>query len=223
MALTQGKKGLSSRKGAMQNIKIITILWCLKIVTLSAATIQEHSPKVPKSKTLESLPKKIQQYILKKGPYALVLVKDLPKNKQKLDYQIIGLHSKSCQIALSRISQYPRYREWIGLIKESRYHPSLKRVYFKLSHGLMPFTMVLNFKLPIIKKPGQYPFQFDNGFLKGLKGTITVRKTKGRCLFRTEAHWSGPHSGINSKIFSFFSRTLGILTMEKLFKISRTY
>jgi len=38
----------------------------------------------------------------------------------------------------------------------------------------MPYEMRLIFKLPRITKTGSYPYQFEEGFLKNLKGEIKV-------------------------------------------------
>ena len=81
----------------------------------------------------------------------------------------------------------------------------------------------INFKIPRIKTPGTYPFFFDQGFLKNLKGLIQVSKSKNRCLFHTTAAWTGPHSGINDTIFAFFSKALSELAMRNLFRISQTF
>ena len=199
----------------MQNRKKISLLFFISLLPLFVSSLLGFSDL--------SLDQKVLRYILHKGPYSQSVMSDLPQKRQKLRYEIIGLHTRSCQVALSRLSQYTRYKEWVSLIKESRYSLAQKRVFFKISHTLLPFNMGIDFKLPIIKKPGHYLFEFDKGFLKGLKGIIKVKEKQNRCLFHTQAQWQGPHTGINSTLFSFFSRTLGVLTMKKLFSISRIY
>jgi len=144
------------------------------------------------------------------------------KEIQSLDYFIAGLHPKNCRIALSKLSQYERYHEFIDFVKESQYNDAKKRIRLHLGHVLMPFDMILDFELPRISRPGTYPFSFDAGFLKGLKGEITISRHNNRCLFATTAHWSGPKSKIPDQMFSFFSQALGKKAMETLFRISLT-
>ncbi len=202
----------------------VWLCWCGPLLALD--TSADASADSPLAK-FETWPVKIRQYIVKGGVHARATIQDLPGKRQSLDYLVTGLHSKSCQLALSRISQYARYSEWVGLIKESRYHLKRQEIFFRLDHTLLPFSMVLQFQLPPMKAPGDYPFRFASGFLQGLTGTIAVREKrmggKRRCLFSLKADWQGPHSGIASTPFAFFARVLGVLTMEKLFKISRTY
>ena len=49
--------------------------------------------------------------------------------------------------------------------QSSKYNERSKKVFFRLSHFLLPFDMILNFKIPQIQ-PGMYQFTFDSGFLK---------------------------------------------------------
>lgn len=146
-----------------------------------------------------------------------------PKEKtQKLEFISAGLHKKSCSYALITLSRYETFSRHIDFITKSSYDESNKRISLSLSHTLMPFDMGLNFKIERIKGPGLYPFQFDRGFLRGLKGEIHVSEHRGRCLFYATAHWQGPDSGINDSVFSFFSQVLGRLAFERLFRISET-
>lgn len=144
------------------------------------------------------------------------------KEYQSLDYFIAGLHQKKCRIALSKLSQYERYQEFIDFVKISRYDRERKHIKLHLGHILMPFDMILDFEIPRISKPGVYPFHFDKGFLKGLTGEISVSQHNNRCLFATQARWKGPKSKIPDQVFSFFSQSLGKNAMETLFRISLT-
>ncbi len=148
---------------------------------------------------------------------------DKGQKKQILDFYIAGLHTKSCRFALKKLSHYESYKDHIGYIKSSSYNEENERVHFKLSSALMPFNMILDFKIPRIKKAGSYDFIFDKGFLINLKGKITAVDYKKRCLFYTTAHWQGNHTGIPNTLFSFFSKALSQLAMENLFRISSTY
>lgn len=150
---------------------------------------------------------------------AIVKTKD---NKQSLDYKIYGIHPNKCRTALRKLSRYEKFNEYIDLVKLSGYSEKKKQIYLYLDHTLMPFPMSLTFNIPRIKKPGVYPFTFDKGFLKGLKGEIHVRQlSDNRCLFFSKSYWKGPKSSIPDTLFEMFSETLGELAMEKLFRVSR--
>lgn len=144
------------------------------------------------------------------------------KDFQKLNFFIAGLHKKKCSFALVKLAQYERYSEFVDFIKGSKYDDKSQRIWLKLSHTLLPFNMILDFKLARIVEKGVTRFQFDSGFLKGLTGQIHVNEHRDRCLFATKARWEGPDSGIPDSVFSFFSQALGKLAMEKLFRISQT-
>ncbi|POB15322.1 hypothetical protein C0Z22_02735 [Halobacteriovorax sp. DA5] len=157
----------------------------------------------------------------KKRIYRKAIVKT-QENKQSLDYQIYGIHPNKCKVALRKLSRYEKFNEYIDLVKLSGYSEKKKEIYLYLDHTLMPFPMSLNFKIPRITKPGAYPFTFDKGFLKGLRGEINVRQlSDGRCLFFSKSYWKGEKSSIPDTLFEMFSETLGELAMEKLFRVSR--
>ena len=164
--------------------------------------------------------------ILKNEIYVTSNVEDLKKSSvshQKLRFKIAGLHPKSCRFALRKLSHYESYSNHIGFIKRSSYDEKTQRVDFLLSSTVLPYDMGLNFSIPRIKRPGTYPFIFDQGFLSGLKGQIIAIKYKNRCLFYTHASWEGPHTGIPNTIFEFFSKALAGISMKNLFRISSTY
>lgn len=188
----------------------------------------QASPNKIKPLTLETLPysPKLIKKISKGSIYAHSEVKTLKEKnikKQELKFSVTGLHEKSCRFALRKLSQYETYKNHIGFIKESRYLEKQGRVDFLLSSLLLPYDMRLNFKIPRISTVGSYPFFFDQGFLKNLKGLIRISHSNKRCLFHTTAHWIGPHSGISNSIFEFFSSVLSELAMKNLFRMSRTY
>lgn len=169
---------------------------------------------------------RVKKSIENNAPYCKSEVKEAPavggKDQQSLDFLILGLHKKACSRALVKLSQYERYSEFVDFIKKSQYNSKNQRIRLNLSHTLMPFDMILDFKIERIKKPGAYSFSFDSGFLKGLKGQINISSYKNRCFFATTAQWRGPDSGIPDSVFSFFSQALGKLAMERLFRISET-
>lgn len=173
--------------------------------------------------TMNTLPlsQRIKESI-KQDPYAKSEVETYEDKTQGLDYLIAGLHKRNCSFALVKLSQYERFSEFIDFVKKSSYDEKSERIRLNLSHTFMPFDMVLDFKIKRIKETGAFPFQFDAGFLKGLKGVINISNHQNRCLFATTAKWKGPDSGIPDSVFSFFSQALGKLAMERLFRVSET-
>lgn len=138
--------------------------------------------------------------------------------KQSLNFEITGLHPKSCSWALVKLSQYEQYSNFLDFVKSSEFKDN--RINFLLDSSIMPYPMRLNFVLPRITEPGVYPFKFDKGFLKGLFGKIHVSNHENRCLFHSTAVWVGPETKIPDKIFELFSHTLARISMETLFRIS---
>lgn len=199
-------------------LKLLTLLWAplfllgsrTKIDLLSYDTLPLNG-RIKKSLT--------------EGPFVLSEISSYQKNQnefQKLNFLIAGLHKKKCSFALVKLSQYERYSEFIDFIKVSQYDDKTQKIFLKLSHTLLPFNMILNFRLSRIVEKGITQFRFDSGFLKNLTGQIHVNEHRGLCLFVTKADWQGPDTGIPDSVFSFFSRALGKLAMEKLFRISQT-
>ncbi len=142
------------------------------------------------------------------------------QREQNLNFNILGFHPKSCNFAMKKLSRYQDYKKFVDFIKESDYDEKTGELNFLLSHSLLPYNMRLIFKLPRITGPGTYPYSFEIGILKGLKGSIQVLDFKNRCLFYTDAHWSGPHTGFPNIIFEFFSQVLAKKSMEILFRVS---
>lgn len=202
-----------------QMLKIFTISSIIIILTIGDI----FSTQVPIQITWKNAP--VSERIKKSlfdGPYAKSTVEGLKDNTQSLDYLILGLHKKECHYALTKLSQYERYEEFVDFITKSSYDPKKERIQLKLSHIFLPFNMILDFKIERISKTGVYLFRFDSGFLKGLEGKINISMYKNRCFFATTAQWLGPYSGIPNSIFSFFSQALGKIAMERLFRISET-
>ncbi len=144
------------------------------------------------------------------------------EKSQSLEYFIVGLHKKNCRVALSKLSQYERFEEFLDFVEKSKYNEEQKRITLYLGHILMPFDMILDFQIPRITQPGSYPFRFDKGFLKNLTGEISISQHNDRCLFATQARWKGPKTRIPDRVFGFFSQALGKNAMETLFRISLT-
>ncbi len=144
------------------------------------------------------------------------------KRKQKLDYTLAGLHKKSCSFALTKLSRYEEYKNYLSAVKDSKYDEKKQRIFLHLKSDLLNIGFILNFKLPRITKEGTYPFLFDRGFLKGLTGNITVYEHYNRCFLHIKADWEGPHSSYPNLILEMFSSTIGRIAMSRLFQISQT-
>jgi len=80
--------------------------------------------------------------------------------------------------------------------------------------------MNLTFKIPRIKTAGHYPFTFDHGFLKDLKGTIAVTSVGKFCMLTLKADWRGQDTKIPNLAFSAFIQTVGKLGLEHLIRVS---
>lgn len=148
---------------------------------------------------------------------------DTSTNNQSLDFDIAGLHPKSCAFALRKLSLYETFKDHVGFISHSQYNDQTKEVFFAISSVLLPFDMTLQFKIDRMTKPGLYSFTFDKGFLKGLQGHIHVSEYSNKCFFYSTAQWMGEETRIPNSVFEFFSKTLSLMMMEKLFKISSTF
>jgi len=191
-------------------------LYLLLVITLSPLQARV---------TWDSLPveNKIKKRILEGELYVSSVLENMKEDEseQKLTYFITGLHPSPCEMALPRLSLYEKYKDYLGFIHESDYDEKNQLIKLLLGHAILPFKMVLHFKLPRMKSAGLYKFSFKEGFLMGLEGEIHASKTRNQCLIYTKAKWRGPHTGISPSIFSFFSRTLSRMAMDGLFRATR--
>lgn len=149
--------------------------------------------------------------------------KEKGQDYQELSVYGAGLHPKNCTFALRKLSLYENYSEYVGVISKSSYDDRTERVTFHIESSLLPFNMIMDFKIPRIKKPGVYPFTFDKGFVKGLRGHINVHQDKNKCLLMVRASFYGPDTGINDTILEFFTQALVKLALNNLIRISKTY
>jgi hypothetical protein len=182
--------------------------------------------QVPLSLETSPLKTSARERVLKGEIYSSAEVNDAGsdnKRTQSLHFSLAGMHKKTCPPVLAKISRYETYKNHLDFIKESTYDDIRERIRFKLSSSLLPFDMLLDFKLPRITSPGSYPFSFDNGFLAGLKGDIHVSEEKRGCFFYVSANWNGPHSSIPNTIFEFFTQTLTKIAMTNLFRLANSY
>jgi hypothetical protein len=159
---------------------------------------------------------------LLKGEVISVGKVDSPTDKeQQMMLFVSGIHPRNCTRVMRKLSLYENYSSYMDFIKKSSYDEKKQEIYFVLDHMLIPFPMHLTFKLPRITKDGHYPFTFDHGFLKDLKGTIAVNSIGKFCLLTLKTDWRGPETKIPNMPFSAFIQTVGKLGLEHLIRVSR--
>lgn len=140
--------------------------------------------------------------------------------EQQMMLFVTGVHPRNCTRAMRKISLYENYSSHIDFIKTSKYDDKKEQVNFVIDHLLLPFPMNLTFKIPRITKEGRYPFTFDHGFLKDLKGTIGVKEVGKFCLLTLKTDWRGPETPIPNMAFSAFIQTVGKMGLEHLIRVS---
>lgn len=142
-------------------------------------------------------------------------------SEQQMFLFVSGVHPRNCTRAMRKLSLYENYHNYMDFIKNSSYNEETKKFTFTIDHGLMPFPMHVGFKIPRITKAGHYPFTFEDGFLKDLKGTVIVHEVGKFCLLGLKTDWRGPKSKIPDLVFSTFVQTVGKLGLEHLIRVSR--
>lgn len=143
------------------------------------------------------------------------------KDTQQMMLFVSGVHPRNCTRAMRKLSLYENYSNYMDFIKVSKYDDQKQQVTFIMDHMLLPFPMNLTFKIPRITKAGNYPFTFDHGFLKDLKGTIGVAEVGKFCLLSLKTDWQGPETKIPNLAFEAFIQTVGKLGLEHLIRVSR--
>ena len=143
------------------------------------------------------------------------------KETQQMMLFVSGVHPRNCNMAMRKLSLYENYSNYMDFIKVSKYDDQKQQVTFIMDHMLLPFPMNLTFKIPRITKAGKYPFTFDHGFLKDLKGTIGVAEIGKFCLLTLKTDWAGPETKIPNFAFEAFIQTVGKLGLEHLIRVSR--
>lgn len=140
--------------------------------------------------------------------------------EQQMSLLVAGIHPRNCTRAMRKLSRYENYHEYINFIKTSTYNDKTQKLSFTIDHALLPYAMILSFKLPRITKEGHYPFTFEHGFLKDLTGTIIVKEVGRYCLLGLKTDWRGPESPMPDTIFATFVQTVGKLGLEHLIRVS---
>jgi hypothetical protein len=163
-----------------------------------------------------------QQNYLNEGKFlATAEVESFKKNNENLQkflFKTSALNNKSCDRVLDFLSRYEDFRLHLDFIKESKYDDISNYVSFVIDSPVLPFPMRLNFKIPRVKKPGEYSFEFEHGFLKGLKGVIHIHSVSNKCLIYSESFWQGQDTKIPDFVIEMFSETLTRIAFEKLFR-----
>lgn len=140
--------------------------------------------------------------------------------EQQMFLFVAGIHPRNCTRAMRKLSLYENYHNYMEFIKTSSYNEKTQKFSFTIDHALLPFPMIVGFKIPRITKPGHYPFTFEDGFLKDLKGTVIVQDVEKFCLLGLKTDWRGPESRIPNVVFSTFVQTVGKMGLEHLIRVS---
>jgi hypothetical protein len=204
----------------------ILIALCIMICQLAFAQNKVILPASFQKPILEELkpfysPSEGQTEDLLNGVVISVGKVTSPTDKeQQMMLFVSGVHPRNCVKAMRKLSLYENYSTYIDFIKKSSYDEKNEQVTFVIDHLLLPFPMNLNFKISRITKEGRYPFTFDHGFLKDLKGTIGVKNVGKFCLLTLKTDWRGPETPIPNIVFSTFIETVGKLGLEHLIRVS---
>lgn len=142
------------------------------------------------------------------------------EKEQQMMLFVSGVHPRNCQRAMRKLSLYENYNTYMDFVKQSSYDEKKQQVNFVMDHALLPFPMSLTFKIPRIKGPGHYPFTFEHGFLKDLKGTVGVKDVGKFCLLTLKTDWRGPETKIPNIAFEAFIQTVGKIGLEHLIRVS---
>lgn len=142
------------------------------------------------------------------------------EKEQQMFLFVSGIHPRNCNRAMRKLSLYENYQNYMDFVKTSTYDEKNQKLSFTIDHTLLPFPMVVGFKIPRITKAGDYPFVFEDGLLKDLQGRVIVREIGKFCLLGLKTDWRGPQSKIPNIVFSTFVQTVGKLGLEHLIRVS---
>lgn len=192
------------------NIFSFIFLFFLGVSALSAATIPNN---------LEQ--KKLK--VLLNGDFIIDSKVSSSGNEQELHLVAEGLHEKSCNVALKKISRYEDFSKYINFVKNSSYDEKNRRIVLFLSGSIVPISLILDFVIDRVDKPGVYKFIFDRGMMVGLHGTIEVQDIFERCYFKTTSDWKGKKTPVSDIVLDLFLNTAARMSMDNLFRISKNY
>lgn len=163
--------------------------------------------------------------LLKKVESGQIISKStvLSNNKeewQSMDFYVTGLNKMSCQKTLRKTAQYEEFKNFFNYIKISTYNDATKDIYLKIDSKLLPVPMILDFKIDRVDRPGEFPFTFEKGILKGLVGKVYVYKYKDQCFTYVDGKWKGKKTKFPNLVIEIFTETLSKLSLKKLFRLS---
>ncbi len=158
--------------------------------------------------------------LLKGEVISIGKVESPTEKEQQMMLFVSGIHPRNCNRAMRKLSLYENYHQYMDFIKTSQYDEKKQIFLFTIDHTLLPFPMIVKFKIPRIKKEGRYPFTFEDGFLKDLQGTVVVKEVGKYCLLGLKTDWRGAESRIPNIVFSTFIQTVGKLGLEHLIRVS---
>jgi hypothetical protein len=158
--------------------------------------------------------------LLKGSVISVSKVQSPSKNQQQLMLFSSGIHPRNCRRAMRKLSLYENYHQYMDFVKKSSYDEKKQKISLTIDHTLLPYPMILAFKIPRISGEGEYPFIFEDGFLKDLKGTIIVKKVSYHCLLGLKADWRGPDTPLPNLPFQVFLQTVGKVGLEHLIRVS---
>lgn len=147
-------------------------------------------------------------------------VNSVEPKQQQMFLIVSGIHPRNCTRAMRKLSLYENYHTYMDFIKTSKYDEKTQKFTFTVDHALLPFPMIVAFKIPRITKEGYYPFTFEDGFLKDLKGTVIVQEVGKFCLMGLKTDWRGPESRIPNIVLETFIQTVGKMGLERLIRVS---
>lgn len=182
--------------------------------------ISFSGPIATELKPFYELPNGQMEEVLKGEVVSIGDVETPNDKEQTMMVFVAGMHPKNCTKTMRKLSLYENYNQYMDFIKESRYDETSQKFSFTVDHALLPFPMIVGFKIPRITKEGHYNFIFENGFLKDLKGTVIVKDIGKYCLLGLKTDWRGQKTKIPNIIFETFVQTVGKLGLEHLIRVS---
>ncbi len=200
----------------------ILIFILLSMPLCFAKVVLNHSQKqllLTDLKPLWVLSSNQQENIFSGEVISVAHVTSKDKN-QTLSAKVAGIHPRTCQKSLRKISLYENYHNYMSFIRESLYSDINQRLKLTIDHALLPFPMILDFTMERVKAPGAYSYHFTNGIFKDLRGKIHIFEIQNRCLYYMQAEWTGVSTGIPNIGVEAFSQTLSKLGLENLIRIS---
>jgi hypothetical protein len=70
------------------------------------------------------------------------------KKEQQMFLFVAGVHPRNCTRAMRKLSLYENYKNYMDFIKSSQYDEISQKFSFTIDHTLLPFPMIVKFKIP---------------------------------------------------------------------------